>query len=340
MVVNSLKTRRVGPPRGGFAVREKLLFGSILAAVPFVTAVAVSQPTLAIIGAVAPALFVLASRSIAYPVALGGVPTLVIALLNHNPFPHGLVTIAFFGWTALAVLLALLGGTGRLPLSLLATGAVLASLLLAIELLARLPDSLDPSYGSTKLQLFVLQNLLALVAGVLIAQRRDHFDRYVGISIFIAGASALLLLWRLAGGQAQALYDSRFTISADENPILLGRQAAEGLLFVGYVLLGSGRIRGRTAATLIAPALLVALLAAGSRGPILGAIVGVVTLSAVLARSKEVRRRLVGFAIVGMGGVVLPACTWSPGPAAPVCRPPARRPAAPSCRWCTGSRCR
>jgi O-antigen ligase len=293
-------------------MRLKLLFGAALLALVFVTAIAVMRPTLALLAAITPIAVLLAARSIAYPVAFAGVPVLVIALLNHNPFPHGLITVAFFGWTALAILLALLGGNARMSFGLLGTGSVLCSLLLAIELLMRLPSSHAPSYGSTKIQLFILQNLVVLVAGLLIAQHRVQFERFVSLSILIAGASAFLLLWRLSQGQAQALFDSRFTISPAENPIQLGRQSAEGLLFASYLLLAGSRAWARAAATIVAPVLAISLLAAGSRGPVLGAIAGMLTLFLVLARNAAARRRLFLAAVAGLIGVVL-AMQFVPG---------------------------
>lgn len=289
----------------GMPWRLRLLFAGAFAVLPLVAAVAVMRPTLALMGVLAPIIVLTAARSIAYPVALGGVPTLVIALLGHNPFPHGLITIAFFGWTGLAVLFVAIGDSSRLPLSLLGAGAVIGSLFFAIELLARLPDSTAPSYGSSKLKLFVLTNLIAVVAGFLISEGRKDFDIYVSLTVAIAGASALILLWRLAQGQAQALFDSRYSLSAEENPIQLGREAADGMLFATYVLLVGGRSRGRVVATILLPLLVISLLAAGSRGPVLGALAGMLVLFAILARNAEARKRLLLLALAGLGAIVL-----------------------------------
>ena len=45
----------------------------------------------------------LASRSVAFPIALAGLPTIFIGLLGRNPFPTGSIALAIFAWTALAI---------------------------------------------------------------------------------------------------------------------------------------------------------------------------------------------------------------------------------------------
>ena len=286
-------------------IRAKLLLASTLAVFPLFAAVAITRPKDAILLVCAPVAVVLAARSPAYPVALSGLPTLVIALLNRDPFPHGVVTAAFFGWTMLAIALMLIARGAELPTALVVRGSMLFSLLLAIDLLLRLSVSGAHAYGSQKLQLYVLQNLVLLLAGALIIQSRAHFDRLVSATLVIAGLSGLLLLYRLSRGEAQAVFDSRFTISSLENPIQLGRQAADGLLFGTYVLLSAGRARTRAAATVITPVLALALLAAGSRGPVLGAAVGLVMLFAVLTRDRLVRKRMVSFVVAAAAGALL-----------------------------------
>ena len=285
-------------------LRARLTFLGLAAIVPLIAAVvlmkAVNQPTIAIVLVLAPFGVALARRSIAYPVALGGVPTLVLALLGRDPFPHGLITALFFGWTALAILFALLAGEQRLPLRLLIAGPIVFSILIAVDLLARLPSSLSPSYGSTKVQLFVLQNVTLLIAATLIAQRWWHLERLLTVTLLIAGASGLVLAFRLLQGNAQTVFTNRYSISSQENPIQFARQSADGLLIAVYVTLASTRRWARIPALLLLPILAVALLAAGSRGPVLGGIVGLVTLFAVLAQNRSARRRLLAAAGAGL----------------------------------------
>jgi O-antigen ligase len=288
-------------------LRNKLLFAAMLALAPLVAARASTSPSFGLLLAVAVPGMVLAYRSTVYPVALSGVPTLVIALLGRNPFPHGLVTFGFFAWTMLAISFALTGGVARVPIQLLTVGAVAASFLLAFELVLREEASLAPDYAAQKIQLFVLQNLALLVAGLVISQRTGHFELYVRLSVWIAGAAAVLLLWRLTHGQADAVYANRFSISSEENPIQLGRESAGGLMAATYLLLSARRRRTRWIAAALSPVLAISLLAAGSRGPVLGALVGMVTLIALSARSRIARRRLVTVALAGVAAAILAA---------------------------------
>ena len=290
-------------------LRSRLAFLGIAAAMPLIAAVAVTvsvtRPTIAVVLLLSPLAVILARRSIAYPVGIAGIPTLVIAILGRDPFPHGVITATFFGWTFLAIAFALLAGEQRLPLRLLITGPVMFSVLLAIALLARLPASLSPGYGSTKLQLFLLQNLIVIIAGTLIAQRRWHLERLLYVELLLAGAIGVVLLWHLARGDAQNVFANRYTISAQENPIQLGRESADGLIIAIYAVLSATRASTRIAAAALLPVLVVTLLSSGSRGPVLGALVGLVTLFAVLARDRSARRRLLLIAVAGGAATVL-----------------------------------
>ncbi len=166
-------------------------------------------------------------------------------------------------------------------------------------MLSRLPASSAPSYASTKVQLFVLENLLLLLAGVLVGQLRGHVERFLVISMFMAGLSGMLLLWRLVHGQAQTAYDNRYTISALENPISLGRESGDGLMIALYLVLVGAAGLPRRAAMVLFPLLALALLASGSRGPVLGTLVGVAIVILLLARSESVRRNV--FRVTGLG---------------------------------------
>jgi O-antigen ligase len=294
---------------GSGTLAGRLGFIGAVTALPVAMALALAtfetRPTIALVLILAPAAIVLARRSIAYPVALGGIPTLVIALLGRDPFPHGLITALFFVWTVLAIVLALQANEHRLPMRLLLATPVLASLLLAVELVVRLSASQDSSYGSTKLKLFILENVTMLVAGALIAQTRRHVDRLLSATLVIAGASGLILLWRLSHGQAVAIYDSRFTISVQQNPIQLGRQSGDGLIIATYLVLAGSRSSRRAIAAIMVPVLVITLLAAGSRGPVLGTFAGLVALFAVLAGDRSARRRIVATAALGLSAAFL-----------------------------------
>src|SRR5207248_1417305 len=104
-----------------------------------------------------------------------GLPTILVAQLGHNPFPTGSVSMAFFGWTILALAIAGAKKSETLTFRALANLPILASALLAVLLIVRLGASPAYAYGSVKAQLFVAGNLLALVAAIAIASHERHF---------------------------------------------------------------------------------------------------------------------------------------------------------------------
>ena len=167
------------------------------------------------------------------------------------------------------------------------------------------PDATD--YGGLKTKLFILENVTLLVAGILIAESRKHLDLFLVLTLIVAGLSATLLLYRLLRGDVQALFDSRFSISSELNPIQLGRESAQGLIIGVYALIASRRGSLRALALCLSPALGVSLIAAGSRGPVLGALVGLVVLLALTLKERETRLRLVFFVGAGVAMAVLAA---------------------------------
>jgi O-antigen ligase len=287
--------------------RPRLLIIGLVALSPIVLAPALVRPKLGLIVALAPIVVFLATRSVAYPVALLGLPTLVIALMKTDPFPSGFVAAATFGWTALAIFLALVGREEKLPLWVVVSVPVLSSILLALVMLVRLGGSDATDYGGLKTKLFILENVTLLVGGILIAESRKHLDLFLVLTLVVAGLSATLLLYRLLRGDVQALFDSRFTISSELNPIQLGRESAQGLIIGVYALIASRRGSLRALALCLSPALGVSLIAAGSRGPVLGALVGLVVLLALTLKERETRLRLIFFVGSGLAVAVLAA---------------------------------
>ena len=62
-----------------------------------------AQPVLALGLAALVVVAVLATRSVAYPVALSAAPAVLIGLIGRNPFPNGVVAFFVFAWTAFAI---------------------------------------------------------------------------------------------------------------------------------------------------------------------------------------------------------------------------------------------
>lgn len=262
------------------------------------------RPEWALGASLAAVLVLLAWRSVAYPVVFLGLVPVLVGFLGSNPLPQGVTSYLFFGWTALALGFAVLRDEA-VPGSVLKAAPVVLTLALGGLLIAQLSSSPAPAYGSMKVQLFLSQNLVLLLAGVVIGRNRRHLDLFLGLTVFVAFLSALVLMQELIGGQAQEVLPSRFALNPDENPIFLGRAAADGLIIAVYLLLAGTVLRYRLFALALLPALAVALVASGSRGPVVGLIVGVTALLVCLARSRRIRRRIPILVLAIVAGVLL-----------------------------------
>jgi len=242
-----------------------------------------------------------ALRSVVYPAALTGLPALLIALTGHNPLPKGGVFILLFAWTVVGIVAEVFREENALPLRVLATPPVLLTLALTVLMAARLPASRDVAYGNQKVELWVAESVTLLVAGVLIARRADRFRTFVLVSLAVSAASAVALTQQLAAGNAQAVVGGRYALSAAYNPIEVGRTMSHGMILGAFVLLGAWSLRIRLATLVIVPALAVAFIASGSRGPVLGLVVGLIVILALAIRERATRQRvslvLVGIAV-------------------------------------------
>jgi O-antigen ligase len=266
---------------------------------------ALAQPTLAIalvglVGAVW-----LASKSVAYPLALAGIPAIVEAITGSNPLPKGGITFLFAAWIGIAVLFAVTRGTheaaGR---ALLSAPVVLSVALLGVMLLG-LGTSPDEAYGSTKLHHYIADNLVFLLGAIYVGSRRSDLRLFFLVTLAVAGGEALLLMLKLVsgGGAGQETLQNRISLSAQEYPIYLARSAADGLVIAIYAVLAAARNWTQMGAIAMIPLLAVAMLAAGSRGPVVAFLIGVITLIALTAASRRARRRL----LLATGGLILAA---------------------------------
>lgn len=248
----------------------------------------------------------LAARSVAYPVALAGLPPVLIGALGSNPLPRGSVAILVALWAVLAVFFALAGD--MLPLPAWTSLPFVISALLGLLLLARLGSSTVAygtgiDYAGFKLRLFVAGNVVLLLAGILIGRRGRWFDAFVVVTLLVAVASAILLVKQLASGQVNNSIGGRLAISPDENPIFLGRRSAQGLLLASFLTLSARSAGLRLLGLGVIPLLAVSLLASGSRGPLLALVVGLLVLFGVLLRDPSARQRMLLIA----GGALIAA---------------------------------
>ncbi len=263
------------------------------------------RPKLAIALCLCVVVAFLASRSVAYPIALWGLPGIAVAAVGTNPFPKSSIELFLVGWLVLAILLTLVREENALPLRLLVSGPVLMTLGLAILMVARLGASAEPAYGGYKLQLFLAENVSYLIAGILIARTRRSTNLWAGVLLATVAAGALLLLKNLIVGGAQEVFPGRLALYAQADPISLARGAATGLLLAIFVLLVTTSAWRRTAALAVIPLLGISFIGAGSRGPVVGLVAGLLVLFALTLGDRLSRRRLVLLAVALLASAVL-----------------------------------
>lgn len=231
-------------------------------------------------------------QSPAIPLALVGLPSAIFALSGGNPFAPGLVTAVFSAWIALALFLAVVRGEHAPPLRVVLALPVVASAALLGWMALRLGASLADEYGGQKTQLFVAGNLMFLVAGVFVGWRRRNLTVLLALTMAVALAGALVLLVDLATGSAETVLPDRFAVSPEDDPIGLSRDSAYGLLIAAYLVLAAQWTSLRLLGAAALPALAVALVAGGSRGPVVGLAVGLVVFMALTSAEPSTRRRL------------------------------------------------
>ena len=268
----------------------------MLAPLPLLPLLAAPDLSLgAVVGAVA---LLLAWVSPAFPLGLASTGDLVPLAGSVQP-PDNAVVFALFAWTALGVVLALWRWPERFPVGVVAI-PVLLSLALVALMLVRLADSPAEEYGGTKLQLFLAVNVALLVAGLVVARRRRDLELALVLTCAVAIVGAVGFLVNLVGG-AQPVFTGRYALSQDD-PIALGRLSAAGLLIALYAIL-TARVAVRLVALCALPVLLTAFLASGSRGPLVGLLLGLVVLVGLLAREGRAGGRgplLVGAVVLAV----------------------------------------
>lgn len=251
-----------------------------------------AQPTLGIALVAVVVALLLAWRSVAYPLAAAGIPSLVDAIAGSNPLPKGGFTFIFSVWIAIAVAFSIVRRKNAIPSRVLMSVPVLFSFGLLGLMLLRLGPSPAESYGSMKVQLYVADVLLVFVGAVFAGSRRADLDLFLLLTFAILAAGALLFLVDLVTGNAHTVVTDRFSLTAEEYPIYLARDSADGLLIAIYLILATKRRAVRLWAVVASPALVVALIAAGSRGPMVAFAVGLLALITLVAASGRARRRL------------------------------------------------
>lgn len=248
---------------------------------------------------------VIAWRSPVVPLALCGVPPLVDAIAGSDPLPSGGFTLLFSAWITVSVAFACLRGRHTLAVrTLLLSVPVLASFALLGMMMLRLGVSPDQAYGSTKLQLYAADVLIILVGAVFVGTKARWVSLFVLALLATEGTGALIFMYDLVTGSAHTLFNGRFSLAAAEYPIDMGRASGEGLLLAIFTIISAQRRSIRVAAMVLAPVLAISLVAAGSRGPMVAFVFGLLALLAFTAAGRQSRRRLLAVAGILLLAVV------------------------------------
>jgi O-antigen ligase len=233
----------------------------------------------------------LAWTSIAYPIGLAGIPTVIDAFAGFNPLPKGATTFLLAAWIGVAALALILRGEGIAGVRGLFSLPVAMALALLALMMLRFGASGDQSYGMQKIELYFADSVVLLIGAVLLGANRRAFRLSLLLMLGVAVAEAVYLIGEIISGGSATFVD-RFAVSAQEGPILLGRDSATGALIAMFVVLAWPRGRVRTSAIVALPLCLISLVAAGSRGPVVAFVVGLITLLSLVGADRQVRQRL------------------------------------------------
>ena len=291
---------------------------AILAAglvVPLLLAPVLANGASAITLAVAVVAGSLAWISPALPAALDGLPAVASSVHGSNPLPHGATVTLLSAWALLGVVFAVVRRPTLYPLALFLRLPLALSAALAVLMIIRLGSSPDPSYGSSKVQLFVLANLSAIVVGTAIGRRSRDVDLFVVVLFAVAVFASAALLREIVNGSAQQVFAGRASLSEDFNPILLARSFAEGALICAAFLANRyAPLALRVAAFALLPVFAVTLVATGSRGPLLALVAGLVVLFTLVLRQGRSARYVAVFACALVVSVtIVPRVLSAPG---------------------------
>lgn len=256
-------------------------------------------------------------RSVAYPLALAAVPPIAFGIFGNNPLPEGVVGIAL----ACAVLLSIACAVQRQeripPPAILAGAPLLLSILILCALVLRQPPDPDTNYGELKTGFFAVNNLVFLIGGIFVGWSAIRLRLLLLTTLVVSVAGGALLVLHVAAGGVESILPVAVTFSDGDHSISMGRQMAAGVLVALAIVLGREDAPGRFVAAASLPLLAAALLASGSRGPIVALLVGSAVLLLLGLPDREARRRL---AIVASASAVAALVVATVVPSASIVR--------------------
>ena len=276
-------------------------------ALPFIV-----RPELGLVLVVFVVALFLAWLSPAIPLGLSGMAAWFAPLLGVTPPPNSVV-VGLAAWVVLATGIAIFRDREQTFFLSRAWAPVILALLLFALMLVRLNGSDAPVYGQQKLGLFVLGSLLFTIAAIQVARHSRDIEILLVLIGGVATLASAVLIVQLVSG-LEPTHPGRYSLESAGNPIELGQQASVGILVATYfALTRDGWMRQAAVAAL--PLLGVALLASGSRGPLIGLLAGATILFVLLYRNggAPIDLKTVGAAAAG---VVAVAVAIAPGQAA------------------------
>ncbi len=264
---------------------------------------------LAVVGATV--LGALALRSPALPLALSG--SALAALVIGGRLPKGGTVGLYAAWILFGVVVAMVRG-GDLPrLQRVANvGSVCVVALIGL-LLVRLPASGDYAYGWNKVQLMVVLAIVPMIAGIVVGYRAGDRRILLVTTALVGVATACYGAVLIATGGASGGNYDRLSLDDSIDPIGLGRAMGTVILVLVFFFIRARRARTRLLAlAAVLPAAIV-LIGSGSRGPLLGIMVGLPVLVIGLAgQPASLRRAVVAIGATIVGGAIAIATVVPP----------------------------
>lgn len=250
----------------------------------------------------------------ALPAALDGLPAVVVSVAGSNPLPAGATVILMSAWAVMGIGFAAWRRPDRFPLALFFTPPIVLSVALGIFMLIRLGSSASEAYGSEKLQLYVVVNVIAVVLGAVVAREARHFELFTLVQVAVAALASLALLRAILTGSADEVFTGRLSLSAEYNPIFLARSLAQGVVLSVWIVAsrrsGAG---GRLLCLAILPVFAITMIATGSRGPLLALLAALaVLLTLLLKQGRGLRYVIVLLAMLVLSVLVVPHALNAP----------------------------
>lgn len=270
--------------------------GAVALAGPVALVALFMRPEVALAIGIAGMVAWLACASVAYPLALAGVPPIVFGIFGDNPLPEGIVSIGLAAAVMLAIGVAVHRCEAVPPAAVIAGAPLLLTLLLLCLLVLREPAAPETNYGELKTAFFVVSNVVFLAGGIFVGYNAERLRLLLLATLAVSVAGAALLVMYVAGG-GQSILPVALTFSDSDHSISMGRQMAVGILVALAIVLIPEAAARRLVAIAALPLLGTALVASGARGPVVALIVGAFALLLLGLTDRVARRRFLAIVI-------------------------------------------